>query len=785
MGKDAELSLPGLPQRKKIEVIESEGKKKVLLREQPFMTWASEDESASRMAIVQLYELGFATQEELSDAFQVHIKSIYNYINAYKADGVRGLIDQPRGPKQEWKLVPSLKAEILRLLLLEGITTYEGIQKRLEEKGQKVSIESIRQVLIENGFVRERIEIDESKQGSLFEYLEKEDDWQLKLPFVWEEKPKTQINEIDKVKEAETEKKNNPDILELPQMTSQRKDRSHYSPAERMYLDLLERGEYSTYAGGLLYLPLLQQYNFLPIIRKVIKTDEGNDYTLEQLCLTFFYYNIFGFSSIENFKTAYSEEFGLLIGKVNSPSIFTLRRFLEDIQRLNPGERLIEEFARWYLLSEIAEWGVVYIDEHFIPYYGKELISMGFFTTHNKPLKGSLHYFVTDRNFNPLLFLLRSSSEDIIPKIPEIIKKLRKIAREAGIKEEEVKNLTVIFDRGAYSGDLFRILDKEHKQDEKEKDEDTKVKFITWAKYADQWVNDIKEEKFNQSTKIEYEVQKPEEVKYFEDDKKKMSKYGKIRTVVIQSGRKKKRMAIYTNAKKEEVSCEEIIRLMCRRWGEENYIKTLKLNYLIDYSPGFVTEEIEEQPLVDNPEVVKLKQKKAELAAKIQKAKAEIGEKVIEAGEKLNGQELREKHKGLFVEAIGTDAEKLLIGQKIGELPEEIPFDEAHEGRRQVRFNYERKCFLDCIKVFTCAMDKKMCEILLNYHDREDVWPTLAMIVRRGGFVKLEGNKLYVRLRGFKNQIIDYAARHLCEDLNKMRPFTPDKFHFTVHYEVV
>ena len=111
MGKDAKLSLPGLPQRKKIEVIESEGKKKVLLREQPFMTWASEDEGASRMAIVQLYELGFATQEELSDAFQVHIKSIYNYINAYKADGVRGLIDQPRGPKQEWKLVPSLNTD--------------------------------------------------------------------------------------------------------------------------------------------------------------------------------------------------------------------------------------------------------------------------------------------------------------------------------------------------------------------------------------------------------------------------------------------------------------------------------------------------------------------------------------------------------------------------------------------------------------------------------------------------------------------------------------------------
>jgi len=82
-------------------------------------------------------------------------------------------------------------------------------------------------------------------------------------------------------------------------------------------------------------------------------------------------------------------------------------------------------------------------------------------------------------------------------------------------------------------------------------------------------------------------------------------------------------------------------------------------------------------------------------------------------------------------------------------------------------------------------MDKKMCEILLSYHDREDVWPTLATIVRRRGFVKLEGNKLYVPLRGFKNPVIDYAARHLCEDLNKMESFTLDKFHFPVHYEVV
>jgi hypothetical protein len=57
------------------------------------------------------------------------------------------------------------------------------------------------------------------------------------------------------------------------------------------------------------------------------------------------------------------------------------------------------------------------------------------------------------------------------------------------------------------------------------------------------------------------------------------------------------------------------------------------------------------------------------------------------------------------------------------------------------------------------------------------------MIVERGGFVKLEG-RLEVTLRRFKDREIDYAARHLCEDLNRMSPVTLDRFHFPVHYQV-
>ena len=59
------------------------------------------------------------------------------------------------------------------------------------------------------------------------------------------------------------------------------------------------------------------------------------------------------------------------------------------------------------------------------------------------------------------------------------------------------------------------------------------------------------------------------------------------------------------------------------------------------------------------------------------------------------------------------------------------------------------------------------------------------MIVERTGYVKLEGGQLEVILRRFTDRQTDYAARHLCDDLNRTQPATLDKFHFPIHYHVL
>src|SRR5256884_8436661 len=97
-------------------------------------------------------------------------------------------------------------------------------------------------------------------------------------------------------------------------------------------------------------------------------------------------------------------------------------------------------------------------------------------------------------------------------------------------------------------------------------------------------LNDLAEEQFNRVAEVTYEIRKAEAIPYLETTRT-MNKYGKIRAVVIESGRDKKRAAIYTNGTAEELGAERIVQLICRRWGEENAIKELLHKHLINYTP--------------------------------------------------------------------------------------------------------------------------------------------------------------------------------------------------------
>lgn len=773
-----EVNFPGWRPEKSIQVVEGNGRTRVLVKGKPFMSWQSEDEGCVRLAIAQLYECGLATEEDLAEAFGRHVNSVQKYLKDFAGEGIRGLISERRGPKSRWKLTPELRGKILLIVLREGIWKLEAIQQRLMETWHEaVSVPSIQVVLEENGLGEPttRGVGDAVAQGELFAL---EPEQQLVLPW---DGPAAQSREsvgAGRVRERQSGTGNHNAAGGGAADLGKGWRRDCYSPAQRVYLDRLEQGAYNAYAGGLLFAPLLARYDFVPTLSRIITTATHEGYSLEELGLTLFYLDVFGFRSLEDFKRAYAEEFGVLMGRTQSPSLFTLRRFLHKMRKLGQGEALIDEFALAYLKTGLATWGVMYIDGHFLPYYGLYPISKGWHGVRQMPMKGSYNFLAVDERFAPWLFLIRSSSEDLLQKIPELIEKAKRIGEQAGVSQERLDKLIVVFDREGYSAELYRYLDGRDEGAGKRR-----ALFISWAKYSDKWVNDLAEEQFNRVAQVTYEIRKAEAIPYLETTRT-MSKYGKIRAVVIQNGRDKKRAAIYTNGAAEEIGAERIVQLICRRWGEENAIKELLHKHLINYTPGYVLEELEQQPLVDNPEVRELKKQRAGLVSELNRLKIELADHLIELTAKKRRPSPRNRKKVLDDITV-VEGKILLADEQLDKLPSEVRFDEAHGGEKLLKLNHEKKRFLDCLKVFVCNVKVEMCRLLLNHYDWEkEVVPALAMIVERTGHVKLEAGRLEVTLRRFTDREIDYAARHLCEDLNRMQPVTLDKFHLPIRYHV-
>ncbi len=363
-------------------------------------------------------------------------------------------------------------------------------------------------------------------------------------------------------------------------------------------------------------------------------------------------------------------------------------------------------------------------------------------------------------------------------KIPELLEQAKRLGEQAGVSRERLEKLIGVLDREGYSAELYRYLDGKDPGAGKRR-----ALFISWAKYADKWVNDLAEEPFKAVARVTSEIQKPEVISCLETTRAR-SKSGKIRAGVIQSGVDKKRAAIYTNGSAEEIGAERIVQLLCRRWGEEKAIKELLHQHRINDTPGYFTEELAQQPMVDNPQVRELKQPPAGLVSELNRLKIELADHLLQRPAPKRQRPPRSQKEVLDNLAL-VESRILLTDHQLDKLPREIRFDEAHAGEKLLQLNHEKKRFLDCIKVFVCNLQAEMCRLLLKHYDwQKEVLPARAMIVERTGYVKLAAGRLEVTLRRFRNEEIDYAARRLGEDLNGMWPVTPDRFHFPIRYNV-
>jgi len=706
----------------------------------PIFTYSTPDKDSERYLIAQLSLNRIASQKVLASCFNTHINTIKNHKGRFLHHGLEGILYEKPSLDEPRKITPQVVREVLAYYFKHSSASENEIAKHVSSRlGFSISQPSVGRILEKCGFkVKGERPLTEPFKGII-------DDRQMGLPFssftpmLYPVKPK-----------------------ETPES---------YTTADKPYIKRLKKGLFSSYGASFIYTPLISRFGLIDPYLAIYGRRDNKYISSHQIWLTFFHMVFLGFPSIESLKAAHEEEFGPLIGRNSLPSVRSLRESLSDFGSRAESEELIFQLCQRFIEKHLASLGVIYIDGHFLPYFGFEPTLKSWYSIRRFAIKGNLQYFANDKEQNPLFFIIRPPSVDLIHAVYEMIPFMRKITD---------KPLTLIFDRGGFSQEFFIKL-RDHYPD---------ITFITWAHENSFSIGDkirnINEALFKLS--LIHLKRKKVKVKLAEIDIP-IGEYGPMRTIILFVPESNKRIAILTNDPLRNK--KEIATLMINRWGQENFFKLMKKDYHIDYHPGYDTKEIESAPLIKNPHYDRIGKTIKKINTLITKANAQLGGKTQQSRLKHQSlSRLKEKNRMLINKIYSLKGQKKLWMKKRTDTPRKISLKEAYLHQSLKELDLEKKAILDSVKITAYNLQRYLMQFInrstmSNNNDSSvNTYDIIKQITNRGAKLKLSYNTLYVTIGYFNDKQIQKIAEKLCEHLNALSPVTLDKFGFNIRYRL-
>lgn len=719
----------------------SSGQGTILFQGWPIMLYALDDRETMKSVAAQLVKNELATVPEVSRGLSIPPSTLRDAVSAFSDSGIRGLIPAQRGPKGPWKFTPERRQRALETARTQPEATWAEITASANEvEAEQVSQRHVQRCLqnVRSRPQRACLSADRAACSPVEE---------------------SQASPLAATEVAEGGVTVTSEMSGEPALPS-------LTVADRRYLARLRTGVDSAFGGGFLALPFLHDLDFAGLVARTFSSLPDLGYTVLQMALAFFFLALFNVPSLEATRILLFTEFGLLLGRRRGPGLDKLRRFLKSVQAVERSEAFVLGVAQQLITMGVVDWEILYLDGHFIPYFGRHVVRKGYFTVRRLAMKGHQAYYANDPQGRPFFFLLTPASDQLTAVIPRMIEQVRAIVGDRWVDWV----LTLIFDRGGFCAALFKLLDE------------LEVHWITWLKLnreLRQILDQLPEEGFRRhlirlkTTKVQLKLT---EIGVY------LKGYGWTRAVVILDLKTGARLAVISNDRSR--SPQEIVRLMLLRWGQENFFKIMRAEKKLDYSPGYAFDAVREESLVDNPQIKVLRAKKKALKAEQARCQGELG-----------GRLLRRKRDTISLETYKGQQEKLVrriasLGREIDRLkaelktlPKKVPIGQVLEAPLE-QGNFERKRFFDEMKLVAYHAEEQLLEILSKSYTGKDRRVVLHQILHRGTWVQLVGETLYVRLKPFDRPSVQRAAEALCAALNDKEPRTLDKFRFRVVYAV-
>jgi transposase len=699
-----------------------------------------------RLAVVQLVELGYCKNRIAGKICGFHRNTVGKLLRTKRLLGIEAIFEDNRGPKAPWKYINSIRKAIKKLIREHPDWTDKQIAdaaaKHLETTISRSAVARIR-IANQDMQVELPTKHDLEQLAKIADTIDVKQHDERQLCFNFEADPKFK-KQVDEFADEDTPE---------PQ-----------TDTDKVFLEHLQQGQRNVFAGMLFHHLFLDHIKFPNAFDFSSINNTYDNY--EVMEAIFFGLNI-GLPSIESHKLVNSQDMGLLLGRTSSPDETTIRLRLKQMAEFTPSESLIDYFADLFLSLGFINPEVFFIDGHFLPYYGLKVLSKGYHTVRKTIMKGNEIYVVSDIDGKPLFSITEGCDIDFRPIIIRAADKIISLGIDRPV---------LVFDRGGYGVHFFSQLS-------------TRADFVTWAKYAKK--DELKDLEYTSCLMFNgkrYLI--AEKTKLIRESISTAIKEGRteatsteVRMVVFKELDKDRPVAIYTSNHQKPAS--DIAAYMLSRWGEsENFFKEIMSLYNFNYHPGYDLKELEEQPLVDNPEVKTIKktikgikQKMGQLALAKQRTESKIKtRKDLRLENKLN--KLQE-------EIDEYDKELEAFHAALKEMPDKVSIIEVLQGRPMNKADLERKKIYDLIQMIAFHSREHLVSLFCScYDDPRDVKQILTKITKLGGYVKLAGETLVVLLDWIEDKKHREAAIKFCHLINSMSPRLTGRMEFKLYFRI-
>ncbi|RLC14130.1 MAG: hypothetical protein DRH93_21085 [Deltaproteobacteria bacterium] len=724
----------------------------------PVAFFYDDDLASKKLAAIQLVNIGLATNIEAGEVVGLHRNTVSNAVKTNQLLGLNAVIKDDRGRKEPIYYTPEKRDHIIKLLESKPCETDEKIA-RLASKGlgTKISRQAVARIRVEhtkpfNGFSppskKDLMAIEAATRR-----IEKQVAKEIQMTFDFDKKPELK-DDIGKISDE-------------PPLEAT-------GPVQENTISQLQKGITTPYAGLLFYQLFLGELNFSALFSD-FNPPAKKQYSFEEICLALFFGLAHGLSSIEAQKLINPSQFGPLFGLIRSPDSATIRAYLEIMAEQHISDSVIDKFALQVLKIGAVNPDVFFIDGHFLPYYGLNLLAKGWHTVRCQALKGNEIYVVSDIQKRPLMFITEGCEIDFRP----IIQRLAHRILNYGIKRP-----ILVFDRGGYGIHFFYELSQY-------------ADFVTWGKYIrKEDLMTVQPEDFTVALSVNgrcYEVSQQD--KTLRESAATAKKEGRselscvdLRMIVLReidknTGKEKgHRLSVLTCDKLRPLW--EIAYFMLNRWGKsENFFKEIMSIFNFNYQPGYAIDEMKHQPLFDNPVVTVIRSAIKSLKQKIKKIQ---GEKAILQLEHQNTGKIKTENKINTLEAKICKQSKDIEGfeKKLGKLPQKISL-KSLLGKPMSECDLEKKRIYDLLQIIAYHARERLVEEFRHEYKRpHDVKQILDKLTGKGGYVKLMGQTLVVLIDWIERPAHRKAAQGLCQRINgmgiKMQGNLPMKLHFAI-----